>query len=69
MRRYEPPPPPAAPRPKAWTFIGRALRLRCPECGVSPLFVPLRRVRSLDDWFRPLDGCPRCGYAVIIWRW
>ena len=63
MRRYEPPPPPAAPTPKAWTFIGRALRLRCPECGVSPLFVPFNRVRSLDDWFRPLDGCPRCGYA------
>jgi hypothetical protein len=20
-------------------------------------------VRSLYDWFRPLDGCPRCGYA------
>ena len=57
------PPPPPAPPPKAWTFIGRALRLRCPECGVSPIFVPLRQVRSLDDWFRPLDGCPRCGYA------
>jgi uncharacterized protein (DUF983 family) len=27
------------------------------------VFVPLSRVRSLDDWFRPLDGCPRCGYA------
>ena len=37
--------------------------LRCPECGVSPLFVPLRKVRSLFDWFTPLDGCPRCGYA------
>ncbi len=65
FRRADPPPlpPPAAPTPKAWTFIGRALRLRCPECGVSPVFVPLRKVRSLDDWFRPLDGCPRCGYA------
>ncbi len=21
------------------------------------------RVRSLQDWFTPLDGCPRCGYA------
>jgi uncharacterized protein (DUF983 family) len=44
-------------------FIGRALRLRCPECGVSPVFVPLGRVRGIDDWLRPLDGCPRCGYA------
>jgi uncharacterized protein (DUF983 family) len=30
---------------------------------VSPVFVPLRQVRSLFDWFTPLDGCPRCGYA------
>ena len=27
------------------------------------MFVPFRRVRSLFDWFTPLDGCPRCGYA------
>ena len=63
FRRADPPPPPPAPTPEAWTFIGRALRLRCPECGVSPMFVPLRRTRTLDDWARPLDGCPRCGYA------
>ena len=49
--------------PRAWTFIGRALRLRCPECGVSPIFTPWRRVRSSFDWLTPLDGCPRCGYA------
>jgi uncharacterized protein (DUF983 family) len=49
--------------PAAWRFIRRALMLRCPECGVSPIFVPLRNVRSLFDWFTPLDGCPRCGYA------
>ena len=39
------------------------MKLVCPECGVSPVFTPLRRVRSLFDWFTPLDGCPRCGYA------
>ena len=49
--------------PRAWVYIGRALRLRCPECGVSPVFTPWRRVRSLFDWFTPLDGCPRCGFA------
>ena len=27
------------------------------------MFVRWRRTRSLDDWFTPLDGCPRCGYA------
>ena len=44
-------------------YLGRAIRLRCPECGVSPVFVPLRRTRSWRDWATPLDGCPRCGYA------
>jgi uncharacterized protein (DUF983 family) len=46
-----------------WRFISRALHLRCPECGVSPIFKPWRETRSLFDWFTPLDGCPRCGYA------
>jgi uncharacterized protein (DUF983 family) len=46
-----------------WVFIGRALRLRCPECGVTALFKPWRQTRSLFDWFTPLDGCPRCGYV------
>ena len=49
--------------PRAWRFIRRALELRCPECGVSPTFLPLRQVKSLYDYFTPLDGCPRCGYA------
>lgn len=49
--------------PTAWRYIRRGIALRCPECGVSPIFVPLRTVRSLFDWFTPLDGCPRCGYA------
>ena len=45
---------------QAWLYFRRALRLRCPECGVSPVFVPWYRTRSLRDWFTPLDGCPRC---------
>src|SRR5450432_2305320 len=52
-------------QPKAWVYIGRALKLRCPECGISPVFVPARKVRSLYDWATPLDGCPRCGYAYL----
>ena len=39
------------------------MRLRCPECGVSPVFVPLKRTRNFTDLIHPLDGCPRCGYA------
>ena len=27
------------------------------------MFPAVSRVRNLDDWFTPLDGCPRCGYA------
>ena len=44
-------------------YLGRGLRLRCPECGVSPVFVPAANTRSWRDWVTPLDGCPRCGYA------
>ena len=44
-------------------YLWRGLRLRCPECGVSPVFVPALKTRSVHDWVTPLDGCPRCGYA------
>jgi len=46
----------------ALLYFRRALRLRCPVCGVSPLFPPARSVRSLHDWLTPLEGCPRCRY-------
>jgi hypothetical protein len=36
--------------------------LRCPTCGISPLFLPAHRVEGLDDWYTTLPGCPRCGY-------
>jgi len=48
---------------RLWRFFLRAMALKCPECGSKPLFIPWYRVRSLHDWFTPLDGCPRCGYA------
>ena len=48
---------------RAWRFYLRAMALKCPECGTKPIFVPMANVRSLRDWFTPLDGCPRCGYA------
>jgi uncharacterized protein (DUF983 family) len=48
---------------KALLYIYRALGLRCPTCGERPIFLPMAKVRSLDDWFAPLDGCPKCGYA------
>ena len=50
-------------RDKAAAYLRRALALRCPVCGISPIFPPLARTRGLHDWFTPLDGCPRCGYA------
>src|SRR5207249_7498822 len=43
-------------------MMENALRLRCPACGETPLFIPWFQVRTLRDWFMPLDGCPRCGY-------
>ncbi len=48
---------------KAGDYFRRAMMLRCPVCGQTPLFPSLRRTRTLHDWFTPLDGCPRCGYA------
>lgn len=60
---HEPAVKPHFEQPRVWRYIGRALRLRCPECGISPIFTPLRTVRSLFDWFTPLDGCPRCGFG------
>lgn len=44
-------------------YLGRGMRLRCPECGVSPVFISAGKTRSVRDWVTPLDGCPRCGYA------
>ena len=55
-------PAPSLPR-QIVNYLWRATFLKCPVCGTRPMFLPLVRVRSLDDWFTPLDGCPRCGYA------
>jgi uncharacterized protein (DUF983 family) len=43
-------------------LMSNALRWKCPTCGERAMFVPWYEVRSLRDWFMPLDGCPRCGY-------
>ena len=48
---------------KAWLYFKRSLFCRCPTCGEKPIFGPVRETRSLHDWFAPLDGCPKCGYA------
>ncbi|MFY8215622.1 MAG: DUF983 domain-containing protein [Chthoniobacterales bacterium] len=48
---------------RASQYFCRATMLRCPICGASPIFVPVSKIRRLSDWFMPLDGCPRCGYA------
>jgi len=47
---------------KAARYLRHALMLRCPVCGVPPIFPSLGKTRSLHDWFTPLDGCHRCGY-------
>ena len=48
---------------RALDYFLRACRLKCVECGTRPIFTPLLKIRSLRDYFAPLDGCPRCGYA------
>jgi len=41
--------------PRILTLFGRALRLRCPNCGGGPLFV---------RWLTVLPNCPTCGFAL-----
>jgi hypothetical protein len=48
---------------RAFTYFFRSCHLQCVECGTKPIFTPLLKIRSLSDYFAPLDGCPRCGYA------
>jgi uncharacterized protein (DUF983 family) len=43
-------------------YLGRGMKLRCPSCGQKPMFIRWWQVRSLKNWFTPLDGCPVCGY-------
>ncbi|MDK3161790.1 hypothetical protein QPK87_35345 [Kamptonema cortianum] len=48
---------------KAVAHLRHGLALKCPLCGQHPIFPPLSKTRSFFDWFQPLDGCPKCGYA------
>ena len=41
--------------PRTVLLFLRALRLRCPNCGISRLF---------PSWFRMLDTCPHCGLVT-----
>jgi uncharacterized protein (DUF983 family) len=40
-----------------WTLLGRAIALRCPKCGVGPIF---------DSRFRMRLFCSECG--VVFWK-
>jgi uncharacterized protein (DUF983 family) len=40
-----------------WRLIARALSLRCPKCGLGPIF---------DSPFRMRISCPECG--VVFWK-
>ena len=35
-------------------YLGRAVLLRCPNCGERGIF---------PSWFRQKDNCPRCGIS------
>lgn len=47
---------------KAWHYFRRALCLRCPICGLSPLYPPAHEAHNLLAWFATLPGCDKCGY-------
>ncbi len=53
----------STPLKKAWIYFYRSARLRCPVCGVSPLFRPVSQVKNINHWFDTLPGCPVCNYA------
>ena len=40
-----------------WRLISRAMALRCPKCGLGPIF---------DSRFRMRVSCPVCG--VVFWK-
>ena len=42
-----------SPALKVTTLAGRAVRLRCPECGGRPVFT---------SWVNMLPNCPVCGF-------
>ena len=48
---------------KVGAYLARATRWHCPVCGRTPIFPRVATIRRVVDWFMPLDGCPRCGYA------
>lgn len=52
----------ASPERGITAYVGRALRLRCPKCGESPLFRSWRESGGIIRWFEPLAGCPVCDY-------
>jgi uncharacterized protein (DUF983 family) len=43
--------------PSGWRLIARAMALRCPKCGIGPIF---------DSHFRMRVSCPVCG--VVFWK-
>jgi uncharacterized protein (DUF983 family) len=47
---------------RAFQYFLRATLLRCPECGVSPIFPSITKARRLGDIFTTLEGCPICRY-------
>lgn len=44
-------------RISGWKLIGRAMALRCPNCGLGPIF---------DSRFCMKIACPACG--VVFWK-
>lgn len=43
----------SSPRPSRFRILGRALRMRCPHCGVGSV---------MASWFTVRPRCPACGF-------
>jgi len=61
---------------KTWLYLKRAASLRCPVCGISPIFPPFYQFTSISHWFTTLPDCPHCNFKyyrepgyfqIVIW--
>ncbi len=47
---------------KVARYFKHASLLRCPVCGVSSIFLPYYKIKSIFDWFATRPSCYKCGY-------
>jgi uncharacterized protein (DUF983 family) len=49
-------------RPSFFAILSRCLRSRCPVCGRGRLFARIKQIKSVAEFFLPLQACDSCGF-------